>query len=104
MAKLFGPIPGRRIIGALRLEGLDFYLWKGIQVVRAWPQKPKQPNNPVQQAWKAEFKAASEAYTQLDPETRATLRAEAAKRGYSGRALFLQRWLLNAKGCGRLTE
>ena len=33
---------------------VDFYVWKGLQVARAWPRKPKQPGTPAQQAtWDA---------------------------------------------------
>ena len=31
---------------------VDFYKWKGLNVARAWPRRPNQPNSPAQLFWR----------------------------------------------------
>jgi len=37
---------------------VDFYTWKGINVARAWPKKPNQPNTPSQIETRKAFSAS----------------------------------------------
>jgi hypothetical protein len=56
MAKLSQPASAlavKQMIGIL-----DYYCWKGLHVVRAWPRKPRQPNTPAQLAVFKIFEAA----------------------------------------------
>lgn len=53
MAVLTG-LPAPEVIIGLR-GVLDFYLWKGLAVVRTWPKKPAGSRAPLVQAHIAEY-------------------------------------------------
>lgn len=45
---------------------VDFYTWKGINVARAWPKPPNQPNTPAQVATRVAF-ANSHTWRKANP-------------------------------------
>lgn len=57
MAKL-DQMPDMKTIVAFRGK-VDFYLWKGIPVARAWPRAGNQPNTPAQVENRQRFGAAA---------------------------------------------
>ena len=44
---------------AVTLRGIaDYYVWKGLPIVRSWPRKPQQPNTPAQLATREALRSA----------------------------------------------
>jgi len=85
-------LPSQGIIDGFK-GTLDFYVYMGISVVRAWPKSPgKNRSEPVQAQWPAWSYAAKE-WTNLSPAVQDAYRTLAGTSGLSGRDMFTRSYL-----------
>lgn len=59
-------LPENEVIKAFK-GTLDFYFWRGVYVVRAWPRKPKMPRSPASSATANTFADIIRAQDEWDP-------------------------------------
>jgi hypothetical protein len=69
MATSTMPATSEAIRGGIGI--LDFYQWKGINCIRLWPRKPKQPWTDAQRATVNQFRTAVTAPPALTPQAKA---------------------------------
>ena len=86
MAKL-AVLPEQAIISGFKGK-VDFYLWKGLPVARAWPRSPGHVRAPAVEAQWPIFSYAAKAWATLSDEVQSTYRTLASASGMTGRDLF----------------
>ena len=88
-------MPAIKIIGGFK-GVLDFYFWKGIPCVRAWPKSPiHSRSQAVQSTWPA-FAYSAKAWYDLDPSLRELYNHQAAGTHMTGKDLFMRSYLSGA--------
>lgn len=92
MAKLL-KLPGAKIISGFK-GSVDFYLWMGIPVARAWPRSPGKHRAPAVQAQWISFTYAAREWRNLSETVRQAYNAMAADGGLDGRDLQVRGYLM----------
>lgn len=72
---------------------LDFYVWKGIACVRAWPRSPGPRRAPAVEAQWAAFTWAVKGWNLLSPEIQEAYRLTASGTNLTGRDLFVKSFI-----------
>lgn len=93
--RLIAPLHSEGAKGLL-LQGLVYASWKGRPYVRRYA-KPHNPRSEKQQAHRALFKEASQAYRELTEDEKKTLNRRAQKLAISGFNLFVKRYMEERK-------
>lgn len=91
MAKLTN-MPHQGIVDGFKGK-LDFYYWKGIPCVRAWPHWPAREPTEREAAWQAEFRRAVWCWNQMDAAWKVSYNTMAKRTKYTGRDLFMRSFL-----------
>lgn len=91
MAKLTA-LPELSIIAGLK-GTIDFYVWMGIPVARAWPKSPGHNRAPAVQAQWPRFTAAARLWPQLSPTVKEAYRQMAAGTAMTAKDIFFKTYL-----------
>ena len=91
MAKLTA-LPSMAIIDGFK-KTVDFYVYMGIPVARAWPRSPGHIRSPAVMAAWAPFSEASRAWRETSPEWRTAFELMARRSGLSGRDLSVAAYM-----------
>lgn len=94
MAKL-RKLPGQQIIDGYKGK-IDFYLWMGIPVARAWPRSPAMPRSPAVQAQWPAFSWASKNWTFLPSYIQQAYNHMAVGTNLTGRDMFTKSFINGA--------
>lgn len=95
MARLTA-LPEEAIISGFK-GTLDYYVWKGLPVVRAWPSSPgKRRSASVEAQWPV-FADAMRLWTSLSSEVQDAYRAMATGSTMSGRDMFSKTYINGIK-------
>jgi hypothetical protein len=94
MAKLEA-LPELSIISGLK-GTLDYYVWMGIPVCRAWPSSPGKKRAAAVEAQWPVFKAATQLWNTLDPSVQDAYNKMASGSTLSGRDVAVKMYI-NAK-------
>jgi hypothetical protein len=70
-------MPSQEVIDAYK-GTLDFYVWKGIKCVRAWPQYPPRQPSPSEAANQTAFATIMKASVDLQPALIAQMKTSVA--------------------------
>ncbi|GAH55530.1 unnamed protein product [marine sediment metagenome] len=85
-------LPSQAIIDGLK-GSIDFYVYMGIPVARAWPKSPGKARSPGVQAGWTPFSYASQEWKNLSPIVQAAYNQIATNSGLSGRDMQVRAYL-----------
>ncbi|MBA7572831.1 hypothetical protein ES708_14618 [subsurface metagenome] len=91
MAKL-DLMPAEAIIDGLK-GVLDFYMHKGVPMVRTWPRSPGHRRAPAVEAQWAAFSYAASEWNNLSPEVKQAYYDLASGTAYTGRDWFMRAYI-----------
>ncbi|MBA7636416.1 hypothetical protein ES703_44034 [subsurface metagenome] len=90
-------MPEQTIIDGLK-GVLDFYVYKGIAVVRSWPRSPGKKRAPAVEAQWAAFGYAASEWNNLSPEVQQAYRELASGTAYTARDWFMRAYISGIYG------
>lgn len=94
MAIVHGPLLSAAAIDELAKQGIDYFCWKGLQVLRSWPKYPVYRRSEKELAWQKAFKDASDSWISLPLAMKEVYNQAAKGMKMHGRNLFMQELIL----------